>query len=159
MSLGDRQRPAISVLLVEDDLAAAHLTREALRDARIPYQVHLVTDGEAALKFLYRHTPFLDAPRPDLILLDLSLPKIDGRQVLAKIKEDASLSTIPVVVLTGSDDRQDINDAYRHHVSCYITKPSGLNEYFTAVRSLKELWFNAVSFPDEPNVEAADTSD
>jgi chemotaxis family two-component system response regulator Rcp1 len=146
-------------LLIEDNPATARLTTEALRDALVPNQIHLVGDGEAALDYLYRQPPFADAPRPDLILLDLDLPKIDGRQILAKVKNDSSLSAIPVVVLTNSDAPNDINDAYRHHASCYITKPSGIDEFFTAVRSLKEFWFNAAKFPDEPRAEAATASD
>src|SRR4051812_43253570 len=122
-------RRAICVLLVEDNPAAVRLTTEALRDALVPNHVYVVGDGEAALDFLYRRTPYADAPRPDIILLDLGLPKLDGRQVLARLKADQNLSTIPVVVLTNSAAPQDINDAYRLHASCYITKPSGLDEY------------------------------
>lgn len=113
------------------------------------YQIHHVEDGEAALNFLYRRAPFGDAPHPDLILLDLGLPKLDGRQVLTKIKADVSLSAIPVVVLTTSDNPTDIGDAYRIQASCYIPKPSGVDEYFTAIRSLKELWFKAAVFPNQ----------
>jgi len=134
------------------------LTEEALRDAVVRYSVHIVSDGEAALDFIYRRPPFVDAPRPDLILLDLGLPKIDGQEVLARIKADAHVATIPVVVLTNSDSPKDINDAYRQHVSCYIRKPCAVDEYFTAIRLLKELWFNAASFPEEVAIETAKTS-
>lgn len=146
------------MLLVEDDPAAARLTTEALRDAAVRCNVHLMGDGEAALDFVYHRPPFADAPRPDLILLDLGLPKLDGKVVLVTLKADPGLETIPVVVLTNSDDPRDISEAYHHHVSCYITKPSGLEEYFTAIRSLKELWFNAATFPDEPLATAANSS-
>lgn len=137
----------IEILLVEDDPAAWRLTTEALRDPNIRYHIEVVEDGEEALKFLHRQAPYCDALRPDLILLDLNLPKIDGRKVLATIKADASLMDIPVVVLSCSNNPEDVEFAYRHQVAGYITKPADLDEYFTAVRSLKQLWFDVMTLP------------
>jgi chemotaxis family two-component system response regulator Rcp1 len=138
----------INVLLVEDDPAASRLTVEALRDALVSNHVDEVADGEAALDFLKRNPPFEFAPRPDLVLLDLSLPKIDGRDLLARMKSDPALMEIPVVVLSASDNPKDIRDAYRLHASCFITKPSELDEYFSSIRLLKELWFKVAKFPE-----------
>ena len=137
----------IEVLLVEDNPAAAKLTLEALRDALIPNHIHVVTDGEAALRFLRRDPPHPDAPRPDLILLDLNLPRVDGRAVLATIKADTDLLDIPVIVLTCSSNPRDVADAYQHHAAGYITKPCDLDQYFSAVRMLKQLWFNVMTLP------------
>ena len=138
---------AIQILLAEDDPAAAQLTIEALRDPRVRPVVHLVSDGEAALDFLHRQPPYADAPRPDIILLDLNMPKIDGREVLVRIKADATLDSIPVIVLTSSSNPTDVEAAYRLQVAGYITKYSELDRYFTAIRSLKELWFNVITLP------------
>jgi two-component system, chemotaxis family, response regulator Rcp1 len=137
----------IEVLLVEDNPAAAKLTLEALRDALIPNHIHVVTDGEAALRFLHREPPHPDAPRPNLILLDLNLPRVDGRAVLSTIKTDTGLMDIPVIVLTCSSSPQDVEDAYQHQAAGYITKPSDLDQYFSAVRMLKQLWFNVMTLP------------
>jgi len=137
----------IEILLIEDSPADAHLIVEGLRDPRTAYKVHVVGDGVEALRFLRRHSPHDAAPRPDIILLDLNLPRIDGRELLAEIKSDELLLDIPVVVLSGSASPDDINYAYRHHAACYITKSAQLDQYFTTVRMLKELWFNAASFP------------
>jgi CheY-like chemotaxis protein len=145
----------IEVLLVEDSPAAAQLTLEALRDALVPNRIHVVADGEEALKFLRREPPHADAVRPNLILLDLNLPKVDGRAVLARIKADPSLMDIPVIVLTCSSNLQDVEDAYRHQVAGYITKPSDLDEYFTAIRMLKELWFRVMTFPTRAKADSA----
>ena len=146
------------MLLVEDDPAAARLTSEALRDALVPNAIHLVIDGEAALDFLTRNPPFEDAPRPDLVLLDLNLPKIDGRELLAQIKSDPALTDIPVVVLTSSDNPKDVQDVYRLHGSCFITKPSELDEYFSSIRLLKELWFKVARFPENASASRAGKS-
>lgn len=137
----------IEVLLVEDSREAAQLTLEALRDALVPNRIHVVIDGEAALKFIHQEPPFCDAPRPNLILLDLNLPKVDGRNVLATIKSDPSLMDIPVIVLTCSESPQDVEGAYQHQADGYITKPADLDEYFTAIRSLKQLWFKVMTLP------------
>ncbi len=123
------------------------MTSEALRDALVPNRIHVVTDGEAALKFIYQEPPYSVVPRPNLILLDLNLPKVDGRNVLATIKSDPSLMDIPVIVLTCSENPQDVEDAYQHQVAGYITKPADLDEYFTAIRLLKQLWFKVMTLP------------
>jgi CheY-like chemotaxis protein len=137
----------IQVLLVEDGPAAALLTQEALRDPRVPNRIHVVADGDEALRILYREPPHDDAPRPDLILLDLNLPKVDGRDVLARIKTDANLKDIPVVVLTCTGSPRDVEHVYRHQAAGYITKHADLDKYFTAIRLLKELWFNVMTLP------------
>jgi chemotaxis family two-component system response regulator Rcp1 len=137
----------IEVLLVEDSPEAAQLTLEALRDALVPNHISVVTDGEQALGYLEQEPPYSDAPRPDVILLDLNLPKVDGRKVLATIKADENLMDIPVIVLTCSNNPSDVEGAYQNQVAGYITKPSDLDEYFTAVRSLKQLWFNVMTLP------------
>ena len=111
------------------------------------HNAHLVEDGLEALRFLRRDPPHDAAPRPDIILLDLDLPGMDGKELLAEIKSDELLLDIPVVVLSSSANPDDINYAYRRHVACYITKPTQLDAYMTAVRTLKELWFHTASFP------------
>jgi chemotaxis family two-component system response regulator Rcp1 len=145
----------LEVLLVEDSPEAAQLTLEALRDALVPNRISVATDGEQALGFLHRKPPYSDTPRPDLILLDLNLPKVDGRTVLATIKADENLMDIPVIVLTCSDNPADVEGAYQHQVAGYITKPSDLDEYFTAVRALKQLWFNVMTLPRRAKAKSA----
>ena len=140
---------SLEILLIEDSPADAHLTLEALEDTSTVYHVHVAGDGVEALRFLRRHSPHERAPRPDIILLDLNLPRIDGKELLAEIKSDELLMDIPVVVLSGSASLDDINYAYRHHVACYITKSAQLEQYMTAVRTLKELWFHTASFPNK----------
>jgi CheY-like chemotaxis protein len=144
----------IEILLVEDSPAAALLTTEALRDPKVSYHVQVVVDGEEALKFLHREAPHPSAPRPDLILLDFNLPKVDGRQVLATIKADANLMDIPVIVLTCSSNPSDVEDAYHYQAAGYITKPAALDEYFTAIRSLTQLWFNVMTMPKTARAKA-----
>jgi CheY-like chemotaxis protein len=122
---------------------------EALRDSKTVHHVHVVGDGVEALRFLRRHSPHGAAPRPDIILLDLNLPRIDGKELLAEIKSDELLLDIPVVVLSGSASLDDINYAYRHQVACYITKSGQLERYMAAIRTLKELWFHTASFPNK----------
>jgi len=141
------------VLLVEDNPADVQLTLTALRDARSHNQVHVVADGEEALTFLKRQGANINSPRPDLVFLDLSLPKVDGYQVLEAMKADPSLRRIPVVVISGSRSEVDIARAYDDQISAYLVKPPGVNEYFAAIRSLKELWFHAAALP--PRREAA----
>jgi len=137
----------LEILLVEDSPADAHLTLRALEDASTMYVVRVVQDGVEALKFLRRQSPHDAAPRPDIILLDLNLPGMDGKELLTEIKSDELLLDIPVVVLSSSANPDDINYAYRHHVACYITKSTQLEPYMAAVRTLKELWFHTASFP------------
>ena len=141
----------IEILLVEDNPADVHLTLTALRDARSPSEVHVVADGEEALAFLRREGGHISAPRPDIVFLDLNLPKVDGYQVLESMKADPLLRRIPVVAISGSKSESDIARAYDGQISAYLVKPAGVEEYFTAIRSLKELWFHAASLPPKPD--------
>jgi CheY-like chemotaxis protein len=140
---------ALEILLVEDSPADVHLTLEALDDTSTVYHVHVAGDGVQALKFLRRHSPHAAAPRPDLILLDLNLPRIDGKELLAEIKSDELLMDIPVVVLSGSASPDDIDYAYRHHAACYVKKSAQFEQYMADIRTLKELWFHTASFPNK----------
>lgn len=137
----------IDVLLVEDDPGDELMTREAFEDNKIGNTLHVVRDGEEALEFLYRRGSYLDAPRPDLILLDLNLPKYDGRQVLEKIKSDADLTDIPVVVLTTSAAEEDILRSYKLHANAYVTKPVDLDQFIRAVRQIDEFFVQVVRLP------------
>jgi CheY-like chemotaxis protein len=134
---------AIEILLVEDSPADVRLMMEALKEAKLRNQIHVVNDGEAAMEFLHR--PGIG--RPDLILLDLNLPGMDGREVLEQIKTDAELSVIPVVVLTTSKSDEDILRAYRLHTNCYITKPVDLNQFIRVVQSIQDFWLTVVKLP------------
>jgi two-component system, chemotaxis family, response regulator Rcp1 len=138
---------SIGILLVEDNPADVHLTLTALRDARSQSEVHVVADGEEALAFLKREGAHANAPRPDLVFLDLNLPKVDGYEVLAAMKADPALRRIPVVAISGSRSEIDIARAYDEQISAYLVKPPGVDEYFAAIRSLKELWFHAAALP------------
>ena len=137
----------IEILLVEDNLADVRLTQEALRDGKVRNTLHVVMDGAAALEFVRREGAYRDAPRPDLILLDLNLPKKDGRQVLAEMKGDQDLKRIPVVVLTTSQAEQDVLKAYDLHANCYIIKPVDLEKFLAVVRSLEDFWLTIVRLP------------
>ncbi|MEU5513774.1 MULTISPECIES: response regulator [Streptomyces] len=137
----------IQVLLVEDDPGDELMTREAFEDNKISNTLHVVRDGQEALDFLYRSGPYADAPRPDLILLDLNLPKYDGRQVLQRIKSDEELAHIPVVVLTTSSAEEDILRSYRLHANAYVTKPVDLNQFIAAVRQIDEFFVSVVKLP------------
>jgi two-component system, chemotaxis family, response regulator Rcp1 len=146
-------RPAtqpIEVLLVEDNPGDVRLTREALRDGKVHNNLSVVPDGVEALAFLRREGKYADAPRPDVILLDLNLPKKDGREVLEDIKADPALQRIPVVVLTSSEAERDIAQAYALHANCYITKPVDLDQFITVVKSIEDFWFTIVKLPPEP---------
>ncbi|MEU4083197.1 response regulator [Streptomyces aureus] len=137
----------IDVLLVEDDPGDELMTREAFEDNKIGNTLHVVRDGEEALDFLYRRGAHTEAPRPDLILLDLNLPKYDGRQVLEKIKSDPSLSHIPVVVLTTSAAEEDILRSYKLHANAYVTKPVDLDQFIAAVRQIDDFFVQVVRLP------------
>ncbi|MBX5493058.1 MAG: response regulator [Chloroflexi bacterium] len=151
MAATDSQRRVepIEILLVEDSPADVDLTREALEDAKVSNNLHVVADGVEALAFLRREGPYVEAPRPDLILLDLNLPKKDGREVLAEIKADPALRRIPVVVLTTSEAEQDIVRSYDLHANCYITKPVDLDAFIEVVRSIEGFWLAIVRLPAE----------
>jgi len=141
----------LEVLLAEDNEFDVHVTVAAFRDARVPSRLHCVPDGEAALAFLRRRGEHEHAPRPDLILLDLNMPKMNGLEVLEEIKADPSLKNIPVVIVSGYIHEGDIKRAYELQVSAFLMKPSEVDEYFAAVRSLKELWVHAASLAPKPD--------
>ncbi len=139
----------VEILLVEDNLGDVRLTKETLKESKLLNRMSVVTDGVEALSFLHREGPYAEAPRPDLILLDLNLPKKDGREVLAEIKADEHLRRIPVVVLTTSGAEQDILKAYDLHANCYITKPVNLDQFSAVVRAIEAFWFTIVKLPPE----------
>ena len=137
----------VEILLVEDSPADVRLTIEALRDAKVRNNLHVAADGEEALAFLRREGQHADAIRPDLILLDLNLPKKDGREVLEEVKADPQLRRIPVVILTTSEAEQDILRSYDLHANCYITKPVDLDQFITVVRTIEDFWLTIVKLP------------
>ena len=147
-SIGTDAAP-IEVLLVEDSPGDVRLTREAFKDAKVHINLHVASDGAKAMAFLKREGEYGCSPRPDLILLDLNLPKKDGREVLAEIKEDPTLRTIPVVVLTTSSSEADVLRSYQLHANCYITKPVGLEGFLTVVKSIDSFWLSVVRLPRE----------
>nr|WP_202540980.1 response regulator [Streptomyces sp. SID2563] len=134
-------------MLVEDDPGDELMTREAFEDNKIRNTLHVARDGEEALDFLYRRGAHADAPRPDLILLDLNLPKYDGRQVLEQIKQDPELALIPVVVLTTSSAEEDILRSYKLHANAYVTKPVDLDQFIAAVRQIDDFFVTVVRLP------------
>lgn len=136
-----------TILLVEDNPGDAELAREALENSKFINQLHVAEDGVQAMAFLHRQGPYADAPRPDIILLDLNLPKKDGREVLAEIKSDENLKTIPVVILTSSKADEDIIRSYKLHANCYITKPLDIVSFFDVVNNIKEFWMSIVVLP------------
>jgi two-component system, chemotaxis family, response regulator Rcp1 len=138
----------IDILLVEDNEGDARLAREALRESKILNTIHHVRDGVEAMEMLHRVGRFAKSPRPDLVLLDLNLPRKDGRQVLAEIKQDEQLKRIPVVILTVSNDANDVLTTYGLHANCYITKPLDLDQFFRVVRSIEDFWLTIVRLPD-----------
>ncbi|HLJ09688.1 MAG TPA: response regulator [Planctomycetaceae bacterium] len=139
----------MEILLVEDSPSDAELTIEALREGGDFNHLHLVQDGEQALAFLRHEGEFSSAPRPDLILLDLNLPKKDGREVLGEIKSDADLKVIPVVVLTTSKDESDVVAAYGRYANCYLTKPVDLDQFIETVKSVDGFWLKLVRLPSK----------
>jgi len=137
----------IEILLVEDNPGDARLTLEAFKEGKVLNHITVARDGVEALAYLRRQGPHSGAKTPDLILLDLNLPKKSGREVLAEIKEDEQLKSIPVVVLTTSADKEDIARAYSHHANCYVTKPVDLEQFLRAVHSIENFWLTLVRFP------------
>ena len=137
----------IEILMVEDNPGDVRLTQEALREGKVHNNLHVVEDGEAALDFLHRRGAHANAVRPDLILLDLKLPRKSGLEVLAEIKPDASLRRIPVVVLTSSEAEQDIVRSYDLHANAYVTKPVGLEQFLVVVKSIENFWVEIVKLP------------
>lgn len=139
----------IDILMIEDSAADVLITREALAEAKLLNTIHVVEDGVEALAYLRKEGSYAGAPRPDLILLDLNLPRKNGREVLAEIKADEHLKSIPVVVLTTSSADEDILRAYNLHANCYVVKPVEFNSFVTAVQSIRNFWFNVVTLPPE----------
>jgi CheY-like chemotaxis protein len=139
----------VELLLVEDNAGDVELTREALGEAKVRNRLHVVPDGVEALAFLRRQGPYHAAPRPDLVLLDLNLPRMDGREVLAEIKDDPALRTIPTVVLTTSQAERDVLAAYRLHANAYIVKPVDLDQFLGVVRAVEGFWLAVVKLPPE----------
>ncbi|MGI0489393.1 response regulator [Pantanalinema rosaneae CENA516] len=137
----------IHILLVEDSPSDADLLLEVMEEARLPTQLYVVEDGVEAIAFLRHQGQYADKPRPDLILLDLNLPRKDGREVLAEVKTDRDLGTIPVIVLTTSAANEDIRQAYELHANCYITKPAGLDDFIQMVKVFEQFWLTAVQLP------------
>jgi two-component system, chemotaxis family, response regulator Rcp1 len=139
----------IEVLLVEDSPGDVRLTKEAIKDAKVHVKLHVVADGAQAMAFLARDGEYAGVPRPDLILLDLNLPKKDGREVLEEIKKSPTLKSIPVVVLTTSSSEVDVMQSYMLHANCYITKPVGLEGFLKVVQSIDNFWLSVVKLPRE----------
>ncbi len=139
----------IEILLVEDNPGDVRLTEEALREGKVKNRLHVARDGVEAIEFLRRRGKFADAARPDLVLLDLNLPRMDGREVLAEIKNDPDLKTLPVVVLTTSSAEADILRTYSLHANCYIQKPVDLDQFVQVVKSIDDFWLTVVRLPKD----------
>ncbi len=137
----------IEILLVEDAPGDVRLTFEAFKKATISTHLHVAKDGSEALDFLYKKGVHSISPRPDLVILDLNIPKINGHEVLAQIKNDPDLKRIPVVILTSSRNPEDIQRSYNAHANCYLTKPSQLTDFFDVIRALEEFWLSLVELP------------
>lgn len=137
----------VEILLVEDNPGDVRLTQEAFKEGKMINKLSVVEDGVEAMAFLHREGKYTDVPRPDLILLDLNMPKKDGREVLAEIKKDPSLKNIPVIILTTSQAEQDILKSYNLHANCFITKPVDLKQFNKVVRTIKDFWLTVVKLP------------
>ncbi|MCB8983026.1 MAG: response regulator [Ardenticatenaceae bacterium] len=141
------EKEIIDILLVEDNPADVRLTQEAFKETSIKVQLYVVRDGAEALDFLQRHGRFAHVPRPDMILLDLNLPKKDGREVLSEIKTSPDFKSIPIVILTTSSAVEDIHHTYNHHANCYITKPADLDQFMDVVKQIEQFWLSVVRLP------------
>ena len=137
----------VNILLVEDNEGDILLTLEALREAKVTNMVSVVKDGQEALRYLRKEGPFKDVSTPDIVLLDINLPKIDGKEVLSVIKNNERLKTIPVVMLTTSDSEIDICESYQSHANCYITKPVDFNKFMDVIHIIRDFWINIVQLP------------
>ena len=144
-------RRPIEILLVEDNPADVRLTRETFKDSRVENNLNDVPDGDEAIAFMRQEGKYRDAPRPDLVLLDLNLPKRSGHEVLKEIRSDSTLRGIPVVILTISEDRRDILESYDMNANCYITKPVDLKRFITVVNSIEDFWLSTVELPSRGN--------
>ena len=145
--MSDHPGAPVEILLVEDNPADVRLTQEALKEGKVYNNLHWAKDGVEALEFLHRQGKYASAPRPDIILLDLNLPKKDGREVLEEIKRDEALKRIPVVVLTTSKAEEDVLRTYNLHANCYVTKPVDLEKFIVVVRSIDIFWLTIVTLP------------
>lgn len=148
--IGTKILRPIEILMVEDNPGDVRLTREALKGGKVWNELKVVSDGVAALDYLHRQPPYENEPRPDLVLLDLNLPKKDGREVLAAMKADASLKTIPVVILTTSQAEEDVIRAYHLNANCYVTKPVDFEQFTRIVQAIEEFWLTIVTLPPRP---------
>jgi CheY-like chemotaxis protein len=137
----------VEILLIEDNLGDIDLTREALKNGKLCNNLHVVRDGEAAMDFLRRRGEYAGVPRPGLVILDLSLPKKDGREVLAEMKSDKDLKSIPVAILTSSKSDEDILNSYKLHANCFITKPIELVQFIKVVQAIEKFWLTIVELP------------
>jgi chemotaxis family two-component system response regulator Rcp1 len=137
----------VEILIVEDNAGDVRLAQEGLNEWKLLNNLHVADDGVKALQFLRRSGDYADAPRPDLIMLDLNLPKMDGREVLKEIKEDEELKAIPVVILTTSKSEEDILESYALHANCYVTKPLAIEQFIVVVQAIESFWFSIVKLP------------
>ena len=153
MNTTDKRNSPMDVLLVEDSPGDVRLTQEAFREANPAIRLHVASDGVEAMAFLQREGAHAHSPRPDIILLDLNLPRMDGREVLARIKEDDKLKTIPVVILTTSDAEADITKSYQLNANCYLTKPVQLDQFESLVKSINEFWLTKARLPPQRQAE------
>ncbi|MBM0743647.1 response regulator [Phormidium sp. CLA17] len=147
--MADRTLNSIEILLIEDSPSDANLTMRSLQQAKITNTLHWVEEGEAAMDFLYQRGEYADAPRPDLIVLDLNLPGMDGREILAEVKADSDLRRIPVVVLTTSSNEEDVLRSYDLNANCYVTKPFNVQQFMQVVQLISDFWLTAVKLPPE----------
>lgn len=148
MSNASQSKP-IDILLVEDNPGDIRLTREAFKDGRIKNEINVVMDGEEAVLYLKKKDKYVNASTPDIILLDLNLPKKDGREVLAEIKSDPELKCIPVIILTTSSAQSDILNTYSNHANCYIMKPVDFNQFINVIRTIENFWLTIVKLPSK----------
>ncbi|MFZ3047202.1 MAG: response regulator [Desulfatirhabdiaceae bacterium] len=146
---------SVEILLVEDNEGDARLAKEALRESKMRNALYHVSDGVEAMEFLHQQGQYAQVPRPDLILLDLNLPRMDGREVLAIIKNDDNLKRIPVVILTTSSSEADVFKSYNLHANCYITKPIDLDQFINVVKSIEDFWLTIVKLPNGSGQEGA----
>lgn len=138
----------MNILLAEDNEGDVRLTREAMKEGKLAINLHIAKDGVETMEFLRREGKFADATRPDIILLDLNMPRKDGREALAEIKADDDLKSIPVVILTTSSAEEDVMKTYDLHANCYITKPVDMDQFIKVVQTVEEFWFSIVKLPD-----------
>lgn len=146
---GRTEGEPVEILLAEDNPNDVEMTRRAFDRGKFLNNLHVVNDGVAALAYLRQEGEYADEPRPDIVLLDLEMPRMDGKEVLAELEEDDDLSQIPVVVLTSSEAEQDIVDSYRHSANAYMTKPVGYQEFQDTIREVESFWFEVVKLPPE----------